>query len=409
MELYRHQKEALEFIRPFKKCLLAHEMGSGKTWTSTEAIKSYGDIDYIIVVAPKSLIPQWVKHFRDNYDYNIVDYTKPKAKLQKGVILINYDLIWRRPEILSLNNYLMICDEATALSNWSAKRTKAIMRMHPENLILLSGSISKGKIFNLHTIVNLLGYKITKKSFWDRYVVTREIPNHYGSYPLKIPVGAKNTEELKRIMIDYGTHFVRTDDVLDLPEKNIIDVSCPVIPEYDRFLKDKVITIDGDELIGDSLLSELIYARMLCGHYNKHKIELCKDLINSTEDRLLIFCNFKKEIEVIRGLTDKPISVVTGDEKDLTNYDKYDNSVTLLNFQAASQGLNLQKANKIIYFTPSLSCDNYVQSMARIRRINQIRPCYYYRLICDNSVEDKIYKSLEKGADFTERLYADAR
>ena len=68
-------------------------------------------------------------------------------------------------------------------------------------------------------------------------------------------------------------------------------------------------------------------------------------------------------------------------------------------------GLNLQKANKIIYFSPPLSSELYEQSKKRINRIGQDRTCYYYNLTVTGSVEERIYKTLAMRKDFTEALF----
>ena len=68
-------------------------------------------------------------------------------------------------------------------------------------------------------------------------------------------------------------------------------------------------------------------------------------------------------------------------------------------------GLNLQKANKIIYFTPPLSSELFEQSKKRIHRINQTKPCFYYKLICKNGVEEMIYSTLEMRRDYTDALF----
>ena len=68
-------------------------------------------------------------------------------------------------------------------------------------------------------------------------------------------------------------------------------------------------------------------------------------------------------------------------------------------------GLNLQKANKIIYFTPPLSSELYEQSKKRIHRIGQNKTCFYYNLIVENSIEKTIYATLKKRMDYTDALF----
>ena len=68
-------------------------------------------------------------------------------------------------------------------------------------------------------------------------------------------------------------------------------------------------------------------------------------------------------------------------------------------------GLNLQKANKIIYFTLTDKSELFEQSKKRIHRIGQESPCFYYILMCKGSVEEVILKTLEMRKDFTDELF----
>jgi SNF2 family DNA or RNA helicase len=208
-------------------------------------------------------------------------------------------------------------------------------------------------------------------------------------------------------MREYGCHFLKTEDVLDLPEQIFTTVKVPVSKEYRKFKKDRVVTVDGVQLLGDNTLTKMLYERQLCGQYSKTKLEAFKDLVESTEDRLIVFYNFTSELEELMRLigVDRPIAIVNGKEKDLDAYVYADNSITFIQYQAGAKGLNLQKANKIIFFSPTLSCEDYMQSLKRIHRIGQKSTCYYYKLVCTGSVEEKIYRALAKGVDYTNDLF----
>ena len=99
----------------------------------------------------------------------------------------------------------------------------------------------------------------------------------------------------------------------------------------------------------------------------------------------------------------RPVSIVNGSVKDLFAYENCDNSITFIQYQAGAMGLNLQKANKIVYFTPTLSSELFEQSKKRIHRIGQDRPCFYYQFKC--GVEYKIYDTLSMRKDYTEYLF----
>ena len=90
---------------------------------------------------------------------------------------------------------------------------------------------------------------------------------------------------------------------------------------------------------------------------------------------------------------------------DLSAFENCENSVTLVQYQSGSMGINLQKANKIVYFSPPLSSELFEQSKKRTHRIGQEKPCFYYYLVCKNSIEEHIYDTLKLRRDYTEKLF----
>jgi len=68
-------------------------------------------------------------------------------------------------------------------------------------------------------------------------------------------------------------------------------------------------------------------------------------------------------------------------------------------------GLNLQKANKVIYFTLTDKSELFEQSKKRIHRIGQDRPCFYYYLLTDGSVEWRMLEILKMRRDYTDKLF----
>jgi len=98
--------------------------------------------------------------------------------------------------------------------------------------------------------------------------------------------------------------------------------------------------------------------------------------------------------------------MVNGSIKDLAAYEQESNSVTLVQYQAGAMGLNLQKANKIVYFSLTEESELFEQSKKRIHRIGQEKPCFYYILICQNSIEDtEILPTLNIRKERTDDLF----
>lgn len=202
--------------------------------------------------------------------------------------------------------------------------------------------------------------------FWNMYI--DYILISINGFKTPKVLGYKNVEHLKQRLRQYGAVFMKTEEAIELPEQidNVIKIENT--KEYKQFKKDRIINLD-KLLIGDTSLTRLLYLRQLAGLYNKNKLQALKDLVESTEDRLIIFYNFNEERKQIARMVDRPLSVISGDMKDLSNYEKHNNSVTLVQYQAGATGVNLQKANKVIYYSLPLSSELFEQSKKRIHRI----------------------------------------
>lgn len=319
--------------------------------------------------------------------------------------VINYELAWRRPELSTLRDFTMMLDESSMIQNYSAKQTKFIIhKLHPSATILLSGTPTDGKYERLWTQMKLLGWKISKSAYEERY--TTSVMMDYG-LGFKVPVitGYKNVDELKQKMREYGCVFMKTEEAFELPDTVEQIHRIPTPTGYKEFMKKRIVTIDGDELIGDSSLTMRLRARQICGSYSHEKLQAVKDILDSTSDRVIIFYNFYDELEKLMRITDRPVSVVNGKVRDLGNYRDYSDAVTFIQYQAGARGLNLQLANQIIYYSLPESSELFEQSKARIHRIGQERTCFYHIMECKDTIEGKIYDTLKQRKDYTDFLF----
>ncbi len=399
-----------------------------------------------LVVCQKSKIEDWYEHFEQNYPdvfvfnltaqaeleafmYSIADMTEPFVT---EIGIINYDLVWRRPELLKLKDFTLLLDESSLIQNETSKRSKFILKMKPKNVLLLSGTPTGGRYETLWSQLHLLGWPITKKMYWNQFVKVKYLDTLGRSIP--IVTGYKNVDRLKRKMAQYGCRFLKTEEVFDMPAQNFMKVRVNTSPEYRKFRKIKIISIkkirpyceytESDkiansdyygkdvtpivELVGDTTLTRMLYERQLCGMYSTEKLKAFEDLLESTEDRLIVFYNFTAELTALKAVCDlvkRPYSEVNGHVKDLTEYNEKSDSVTFVQYQAGAMGLNLQKACRMIFYTLPLSSELYEQAKKRIHRIGQEKPCFYYQLICKGSIEEKILKTLEMRKDYTEKLF----
>ena len=422
-----HQEKVLNQTKDFNRVAYYLDMGLGKTFVGAEKVWELNN-DVNLVICQKSKIDDWVQHFKDHYpDYEVFDLTHKSQAITfrnrldtKSVYnrdiqiigVINYDLTFRRDWLLKISEFTMMLDESSLISNETAKRSKFILKMRPESVILLSGTPTAGKYERLWSQVQLLGWNITKKAFYNSYVVTEWVENGDG-FKREVITGYKHTEHLKKKLASYGCIFMKTSEVLELPEQTEQKIFFKSTKEYRYFIKNSYLMFDDVELVGDNNLTKMLYARQLCGQWHKEKLEGLRDLVESTQDRLIVFYNFTAELDVMqRVLNDlnRPYSVVNGQKKDLTAYENANDSITFIQYQAGAMGGNYQKANKIIYYTLPLgkgSCDLWEQSKKRIHRIGQAKPCFYYYLLVKGTVEEKNLAALKEGKELTDELFKD--
>lgn len=416
MKLYEHQKQGLEATKDLNHVAFYWDMGLGKTFVGSEKMMQLG-AKVNLVVCQKSKIDDWFEHLDDNYPEQhmfVYDLTKPFAYQSffeanhAKIGIINYDLLWRRKELLQLKDFTLLLDESSLIQNETAKRTKFILKMQPKNVILLSGTPTGGKYERLWSQMHLLGWNISKSMYWNQFVIVKRLDLISGrSIPLV--AGYKNVDRLKRKMAEYGCQFLKTNEVFDLPSQNFQKTNVPTSREYKQFRKTGIVTLENEiTLVGDTTLTKMLYERQLCGIYSEDKLKAFSDLLDSTEDRLIVFYNFNAELEAMRKILQpqrRPYSIVNGSQKNLNCYEKKDDSVTFVQYQAGAMGLNLQKANKVIYYSLPLSSELFEQSKKRVHRIGQDRPCFYYLLICKGSIEENILKTLKQRKDYTNRLF----
>ena len=419
MQLFPHQSKALDETKDFKRVAYYLDMGLGKTFVGGEKAKQLDKP--LLVICQKSKIEDWVQHLVDIAGYDTFDLTDKKEMeffmqvlngdpetANKTAGVINYDLIFRRSYFAHITGFTLMLDESSIIQNETTKRSKFILKMQPENVILLSGTPTAGKYEKLWSQLRLLGWNINKDIFYKQYVETEWIEDHNSGFKIPHVVGYKNVDRLKKKLAEHGAIFMKSEEVFDLPEQVVIPVHSKPTKEYWKFMRDEIITIEGREFIGDTILSKRIYARMMCSYLNKDRLGAFRDLVQSTEDRMIVFYNFNDELDVLLDVAielEKPVSIVNGQRKDLDAFEKNEDSINFVQYQAGAMGLNLQKANKVVYFSLTDRSELFEQSKKRVHRIGQKHTCFYYYMICPGTVEEDILRTLEQRKDYTDELF----
>ena len=194
IKLYDYQQKVLDETADKNRVAFYLDMGLGKTFVGSEKMKQLG-AKVNLVVCQKSKVQDWIEHFKEHYPkyvvanltskngFDVMNYTINNNDFI--VAVINYDLIHRRPELLKLKGFTLLLDESSLIQNPTAKRTKTVLKMKADNVILLSGTPTDGKYERLWTQAKLLGWDIKKKMYFDHLSLRKNDRPHRGLFILK--------------------------------------------------------------------------------------------------------------------------------------------------------------------------------------------------------------------------------
>lgn len=329
-----------------------------------------------------------------------------------NTLIINYESAWRCTELLKWvdKNTYIIVDESHKIKSYTSKIGKFCVKLKNRTrtkCILTGTPQSKGYIDYYNQLLFVDFMNITYKQFCDTFC--NYSIEQYGGMPFKKLVGYKNTEVLDKLIQESCVFFRRDINNNQIPVEIDIKFNKPKV--YDKFKRTRVY----EDYAADNVSKLFVTLRKICsGNIDKYpvdfqKIDWLKDFCEDLSFRLVIFYNFNFERDMIIELMKKlkiPYSCYNGTDKDLTNFDKYENGVAICQYMSASLGLNnLVKSNICVMFSPSLNYTDYIQSKKRIDRIGQTKKPLFYNLYCKDTVEEKILKTIKGGQDFDNEMF----
>ena len=205
---------------------------------------------------------------------------------------------------------------------------------------------------------------------------------------------------------------------------NLLDEQLDLYAALAKKLKDQVMaTVDQKGMAKSqmSILDALLKLRQICCHPRLLKIDLpgvstnlpsgkfdaFKDMVTDIVEeghKVLVFSQFVQMLHIIRNwlqLQEMPFCYLDGASKDrFEQVDRFNNSpdipIFLISLKAGGTGLNLTSADYVIHYDPWWNPAVESQATDRTHRIGQTRQVFSYKLICHNTVEEKILQLQEQ-------------
>jgi SNF2-related domain/Helicase conserved C-terminal domain len=422
--------------------ILADDMGLGKTVQALSMLHHYKQVNgslKAIVVCPTTLIYNWrneVEKFTSALSWHIHHGSTRSRSVEE---LIKHDIIITtygtlRSDIqllLKISFDYVILDESQAIKNPASKVTRAACLLTAKNRLCMSGTPLQNNTFDIFAQMNFLNPGLLGNMEFFRNEFATPI-DKFGEQDQK--------EHLRKLLFPFILRRTKEQVAKDLPEKTETILFCEMEKEqrkiYDAYrnsYRDKILgTIDEQGIAKSQLtiLQGLMKLRQICDspailneeeRYPNHSIkldELAREIEENIGDhKALIFSQFLGMLALIKKklVEDNiPFEYFDGStsaadrEKAILNFQNNDECrVFLISLKAGGVGLNLTAADYVYIVDPWWNPAVEQQAIDRTHRIGQTKNIFAYRMICIDTIEDKILQLQERKRKLASELIAD--
>ena len=413
--------------------ILADDMGLGKTLQTLalllhekrglEANSSSGATEHkpSLILAPTSLLSNWrneARRFTPDITTVVLHGPNRKALFEQAatadVVITSYPLLMRDFEWHAEQSYYYaILDEAQAIKNPRSKITRQVRQLNSERRLCLTGTPVENHLDELWSLMHFLmpGLLGDHKSFQTRF---------------RTPIEKNGDEGRRQALVRRVRPFMlrrtKQEVATDLPLKTEIIRSVPLAGKQLDLYETLRVALDqqlqseiAKRGLGGSqiqVLDALLKLRQVCCDprlvkvqaANKvkqsAKLELLMELLPELLEEgrsVLLFSQFTSMLELIElELVKRDIRYVklTGSTRDraavIEAFQSGEVPLFLISLKAGGVGLNLTAADTVIHYDPWWNPAAENQATDRAHRIGQDKPVFVYKLLTENTIEDRI-------------------
>ncbi|SBV92608.1 SNF2-related protein [uncultured delta proteobacterium] len=431
----------LNFLREYGfGGILADEMGLGKTIQTLSFIQlmlERGAEGPNLIVVPTSVLPNWEREaekFVPGLKRLVIYGTRRENMFTRidssDLVMTTYALLRRDLEELEKHEFNAIfLDEAQNIKNPNTITAKSVRNIKAGLKICLSGTPIENNLFELWSLFEFLmpGFLGAQHAF-QRGVVR----------PIK-EGDSEPLEFLRSRVKPFILRRTKSEVAKDLPPKVENTYYCALAEEQAELygmltkrLKEQIMASVDEKGIAKSqisILDALLKLRQICCHPRLLKLNIpgvntnlpsgkfdaFKDMVTDIVEeghKVLVFSQFVQMLHIIRSwlqISEIPFCYLDGTSKDrFEQVDKFNNSpeipIFLISLKAGGTGLNLTGADYVIHYDPWWNPAMENQATDRTHRIGQTRQVFAYKLICQNTVEEKILQLQESKRGMAEAI-----
>jgi len=428
---FEHQRVTSEFLSTNKKAFCFNEAGTGKTssvlW-SADYLMNEDIIKKVLIICPLSIMySAWqgdvfntCMHRTSAVCHGTAAKRKKVIKGDYEFVIINYDGVGViAKDIMDANFDLIVVDEcnaykSTATSRW--KTLKKILKPHTR-LWMLTGTPASQSPEDAYGLAKLVcPERVPKfKNAWRDKVM------HQVSRFRWIP--RPNSKENVFKVLQPAIRFAK-NECLDLPDVMYQTRDIPLTPQAEKYYKElknqMLIEMSGESITAVNAAAGLNKLLQISGGavYTDEKkviefdiaprLKALQETIDETDHKVIIFVPYRHTIEVVsRYLTANKVSneIINGSvsatkRADIINRFQISDEprVLVIQPQSASHGVTLTRANVVLFWSPVMSVEVYLQCIARMDRVGQKNKMTVVHLQ-GSDVEKRMYAMLRGKVD----------
>ena len=450
---YAHQLTALEKSWNRETYAYFMEMGTGKTKVlidNAAMLYDKGKINGVLIVAPKGVVGTWYNqeiptHLPTHIENVSVlwqsNITKEQSRKlgtlfktgeELHILIMNVEAFSTTKGVdfaakfLVSHNTLMAIDESTTIKNPQAKRTKNIIKLSERakyRRIMTGSPVTKNPLDLFSQCYFLDPFHLNHESYYSfrmRYAVMKTA--NIAGRKIQLVSGFRNLGELSEKLKPFSYRVLK-EDCLDLPDKIYMKRQINLSPDqhklYEQMRKEALATLNGKKVTTVNALTQLMRLHQItCGHFTSddgvtqpiknNRIDELMDILEEVEGKAIIWAHYQYDITTIIKEVTKvhgPGSIV--DYYGLTPQDERQPNIK--KFQSdpkcrflvgtpstGGYGITLTAANTVIYYSNGYDLEKRLQSEDRAHRIGQQKSVTYVDILADETVDEKIVKSLRK-------------
>jgi SNF2 family DNA or RNA helicase len=435
---FTHQKTTSEFLTLHRRGFCFNSQGTGKTasviWAADYLLKQK-KINRVLVICPVSIMGSaWqgdLFRFAMHRTFEIAHSYSPerRKKIIRGgaeFVIINYDgLEIVSDAVVDSGDFdLIVVDEANAYKNVHTRRWKALSKIiRPGTWVwMLTGtpaSQEPSDAFGLAKIVNPSG-----------------VPKFYGAFRDQVMsnitrfkwVPKPDATEIVFKALQPAIRFTK-EECLDLPDMMYVTREVPLTKQqakyYETMLKQQLVVAAGEEITAPTAAVNLSKLLQISGGavYTdtkevvefdcSNRLQALKEVIDEASHKVLVFVPYTHSLIMVsewlkkHGYTNKIINGDVSPNKRTEIFNTFQTTpepqVLVIQPQAASHGVTLHAANVVVYWSPVMSVETYLQANARVHRAGQVNKVTIVHLQ-GSRVESKMYRMLQSKVDTHQRL-----